>query len=119
MEQLEIEEEIASNQRTSIDVEPEPDAPNPTNLPPLDRKALWSLLLQHLSSTWQSRSFEFGSFLFLATLFPNSLLPASIFTFFTTASAIAGSGFIGNLVDDIPRLQFVRRCILVQKLTQG
>ena len=65
----------------------------------VDRRALWTLAAQHASSSWGARAFEFGSFLFLIDIFPNTLLPASIFGFVTTGAAILGSGFVGGWVD--------------------
>ena len=76
---------------------PSPTAP-PTAIR-VDRKALWSLAAQHASSSWGARGWEFAAFLFLITIFPQTLLPASVFGFVTTGAAILGSGFIGGMVD--------------------
>ena len=79
------------------------DPPTPTSPPTavirVDRKALWSLAAQHASSSWGARGWEFTAFLFLITIFPQTLLPASVFGFITTGAAIVGSGFIGGMVD--------------------
>ncbi|GAA5975498.1 hypothetical protein JCM10908_005179 [Rhodotorula pacifica] len=85
----------------------------------LDSRALWSLLAQHLSSSWGQRCYEFASYLFLIKLFPNTTLQPSIFGFFTTGAAILLSGSVGHLVDIVPRLRFVRGAIIAQKLTVG
>ncbi|KAJ3551118.1 hypothetical protein NM688_g4920 [Phlebia brevispora] len=83
----------------------------------LDRHGLWSLGAQHLSSTWGDRTAEFAFYLYLIQLFQTTLLPASLYGFFTTGIAILFSGPIGSLVDRVPKLQFVRWCILFQKLS--
>ncbi|GAA5961411.1 hypothetical protein JCM8115_003438 [Rhodotorula mucilaginosa] len=85
----------------------------------LDSRALWSLLAQHLSSSWGQRCYEFASYLFLIKLFPNTTLQPSIFGFFTTGAAIVLSGSVGHLVDIVPRLRLVRGAIVAQKLTVG
>lgn len=46
-----------------------------------------------------------------------SVLPASLFGFCSTGSAVLLSGLVGNLVDNSPRLRFVRLCIVAQKAT--
>ncbi|GAA5945807.1 hypothetical protein JCM10213_002736 [Rhodosporidiobolus nylandii] len=90
------------------------------SLPPaLDNKALWSLLAQHLSSSWGARCYEFASYLFLIQLFPDTTLQPSIFGFFTTGAAILFAGSVGHLVDIFPRLRFVRGTIVAQKVTVG
>ncbi|GAA5880508.1 hypothetical protein JCM3774_000631 [Rhodotorula dairenensis] len=92
---------------------------NDGETPRLDLRATWSLLAQHLSSTWGQRCYEFASYLFLIKLFPNTTLQPSIFGFFTTGAAIVLSGSVGHLVDVVPRLRFVRGAIVAQKLTVG
>ncbi|GAA6020003.1 hypothetical protein JCM8202_004950 [Rhodotorula sphaerocarpa] len=87
--------------------------------PSLDSRALWSLLAQHLSSSWGQGCYGFASYLFLIRLFPNTTLQPSIFGFFTTGTAIVLSGSVGHLVDVVPRLRFVRGAIIAQKLTVG
>ncbi|PCH43584.1 hypothetical protein WOLCODRAFT_103797 [Wolfiporia cocos MD-104 SS10] len=83
----------------------------------LDKKALILLLVQHFSNSWGSRTAEFAIYLFLITLFPDSLLPASIFGFLTTGIAIILSGWAGHQVDIRHNLQLVRACIVVIKFS--
>ncbi|GAA6061409.1 hypothetical protein JCM10212_004467 [Sporobolomyces blumeae] len=83
----------------------------------IDKRALWSLLLQHSSSTWGQRCFEFAAYLFLIYLYPRTTLEPSIFGFFTTGAAIVFSGTVGSFVDRFARLRFVRSTIVVQKAT--
>lgn len=45
------------------------------------------------------------------------VLPASLFGFVSTGAAVLLSGLVGNLVDNSPRLRFVRLCIVAQKAT--
>ena len=66
------------------------------------------LYTSHALSMWNSRVFEFGSFLFLAGLFPQTLLPASIYALARAASAAALSPFLGSYIDRVDRLQVVR-----------
>ena len=68
-------------------------------------------------SSWGSRTAEFAIYLFLITLFPDSLLPASIFGFLTTGSAIVLSGWAGHQVDTRNNLRLVRFCIVTVKLS--
>ncbi|GAA6000247.1 uncharacterized protein JCM10292_004052 [Rhodotorula paludigena] len=93
------------------------DTPSSSSSVALDKQALFSLLAQHLSSTWQQRSFEFGAYLFLVNLFPDTTLQPSIFGFFTTGAAILLSGSVGSLVDHYARIPFVRATVVVQKGT--
>ncbi|KAI0354576.1 hypothetical protein OH77DRAFT_1404701 [Trametes cingulata] len=83
---------------------------------PLDRVALATLLIQHLSNSWGLRTAEFAVYLLLVTLFPNTLLPASIYGFATTGAAILLSGWAGRLVDEHHNLGIVRASIVTIKL---
>ena len=62
------------------------------------------------------RTAEFAVYLFLVTLFPDTLLPASIYGFVTTGVAIVLSGWAGRLVDEHHNLGVVRSSIIVIKL---
>jgi iron-regulated transporter 1 len=95
---------------------PTSSPPKPPPPPLLDRRALLSLLLQHLSSTWGVRSTEFATYLFFSTLFGPTLLPSSLYGFFVTGFAILGAGFVGKWVDQKERLKLVRWCIVGQKV---
>ncbi|GAA99157.1 hypothetical protein E5Q_05849 [Mixia osmundae IAM 14324] len=81
----------------------------------LDGRAFWSLLLQHASGTWGDRTAEFAWYLYLIELFKSTLLPASLYGFFTTGIAILLSGSIGSMVDRHNRLTVVRWAIVCQK----
>lgn len=66
------------------------------------------LYTSHFLSTWNSRSFEMGAVLFLADIFPMTLLPLSIYALVRSASAILFSPTIGHTIDTRRRLPVVR-----------
>ena len=66
------------------------------------------LYISHFLSTWNSRSFEFGAVLFLASIFPMTLLPLSIYALVCSASAIIFAPLIGRTIDRRSRLHVVR-----------
>jgi hypothetical protein len=66
------------------------------------------LYISHFLSTWNSRSFEFGAVLFLASIFPLTLLPLSIYALVRGASAILFGPIIGRVIDGRNRLRVVR-----------
>ena len=66
------------------------------------------LYISHFLSTWNSRSFEFGAVLFLASIFPMTLLPLSIYALVCSASAIVLAPLIGRTIDRRSRLPVVR-----------
>ncbi|EME49129.1 hypothetical protein DOTSEDRAFT_68004 [Dothistroma septosporum NZE10] len=77
------------------------------------RKLLYT---SHFLSTWNSRVFEFGAFLFLAGIWPTTLLPASIYALSRAASAAALSPWMGSYIDTASRLHVVRLSIVGQRL---
>lgn len=83
---------------------------------PLPSLCICTHVLPLLRSSWGLRTAEFAVYLFLITSFPDSLLPASIFGFVTTAAAIVFSGWAGHQVDIRHNLGLVRTCIVVIKL---
>ena len=66
------------------------------------------LYISHALSTWNSRLFEFGAFLFLANIYPNTLLPASVYALARAASAALLSPWLGAYIDRANRLKAVR-----------
>ncbi|KAL2144737.1 hypothetical protein VTI28DRAFT_8583 [Corynascus sepedonium] len=74
------------------------------------------LYVSHLLSTWNSRVFEFGAVLYLATIFPGTLLPMSVYALTRGLSAIAFAPAVGHYVDIGNRLQVVRVSIVFQRL---
>lgn len=69
------------------------------------------LYVSHFLSTWNSRVFEFGSVLYLATIFPGTLLPMSVYAVARAASAILLSSMVGQYIDTGNRLRVVRLSI--------
>jgi iron-regulated transporter 1 len=69
------------------------------------------LYISHFLSTWNSRVFEFGAVLYLASIFPGTLLPMSIYALTRGASAILFSPALGQYIDTGNRLQVVRLSI--------
>lgn len=66
------------------------------------------LYLSHFLSTWNSRVFEFGAVLYLAAVFPGTLLPMSLYALVRGLSAIVFAPAIGWYIDTGNRLQVVR-----------
>lgn len=83
-----------------------------TTPPPLSEAAhrhhCRRLYISHALSTWNSRLFEFGAFLFLANIYPNTLLPASVYALARAASAALLSPWLGAYIDGADRLKAVR-----------
>ncbi|KAK2460103.1 hypothetical protein APHAL10511_007869 [Amanita phalloides] len=82
----------------------------------LDLKVKGRLFVSHFFSTWNSRVFEFGATLFLATIFPGTLLPTSVYALARSLFAILLSPSVGNYIDDNNRLGVVRLSIVVQRI---
>lgn len=74
------------------------------------------LYISHFLSTWNSRVFEFGAFLYLATIYPNTLLPMSAYAFARGLAAILFSPLIGQYIDASNRLKAVRLSVIVQRI---
>lgn len=66
------------------------------------------LYVSHTLSTWNSRVFEFGSVLYLASIFPGTLMPLAIYSMVRAAAAITLSSWVGNYIDRNDRLKTVR-----------
>ncbi|KAL6244568.1 hypothetical protein RBB50_008810 [Rhinocladiella similis] len=74
-----------------------------------------SLYVSHLLSMWNARGFEFGAVLFLATVYPGTLLPMSIYALVRALAAITFSPTIGSFIDSNNRLSTIRISILGQR----
>src|SRR5882757_1313027 len=75
------------------------------------RQIRYRLYVSHFLSTWNSRVFEFGAVLYLATIFPGTLLPMSVYALTRGTSAILFSPAVGQYIDTGNRLQVVRLSI--------
>ena len=69
------------------------------------------LYISHWLSTWNSRVFEFGSTLYIAYIYPQTLLPMSIYAFVRGLSAIVFASAIGKHIDSGDRLSVIRSSI--------
>ncbi|KAL6871889.1 Ferroporti-1 [Trichoderma novae-zelandiae] len=74
------------------------------------------LYLSHFLSTWNSRVFEFGAVLYMALVFPGTLLPMSLYALVRGLSAIVFAPAVGWYIDTGNRLQVVRVSIVLQRL---
>jgi len=97
-------------------------ASSPLLLPPsnahhhLPQNIALRLYLSHFLSTWNSRVFEFGALLIIANLYPNTLLPGSLYALVRGFSAVLCSPRVGRYVDSGDRLRVVRVSILAQRV---
>jgi iron-regulated transporter 1 len=69
------------------------------------------IYVSHFLSTWNSRAFEFGAVLYLATIFPGTLLPMSVYALGRGLSAMLFAPAVGQYIDTSNRLQVVRLSI--------
>jgi iron-regulated transporter 1 len=74
-----------------------------------------SLYVSHFLSMWNSRGFEFGAVLFLASMYPGTLLPMSIYALVRALAAILLSPKVGTYIDNAHRLHVVRISIVGQR----
>ena len=78
---------------------------------PISDPAIRRLYISHFLSYWNSRVFEFGSVLFLASIFPGTILPLSVYALVRGVAAILFSPAVGKYIDVGERLQVVRLSI--------
>ena len=69
------------------------------------------LYLSHFLSTWNSRVFEFGAVLYLATIYPGTLLPMSVYALSRGLATIVFAPAVGHYIDIANRLRVVRLSI--------
>lgn len=74
------------------------------------------LYVSHFLSTWNSRVFEFGAALFLASIFPGTLLPVSIYSLVRNAGYILFAQPVGNWIESGNRLSVIRASIVGQRV---
>ncbi|RDL35914.1 Uncharacterized protein BP5553_06526 [Venustampulla echinocandica] len=74
------------------------------------------LYVSHFLSTWNTRVFEFGAVLYLASIFPGTLLPMSVYALTRGTAAIIFSSAVGQYIDTGNRLRVVRLSIVLQRL---
>jgi iron-regulated transporter 1 len=81
----------------------------------LQRSILIRLYTSHFLSYWNSRTFEFGAVLFLAGIFPGTLLYASIYALGRALTGTLLSPKVGSYVDRTNRLKAIRSSIIWQR----
>lgn len=91
--------------------EPEPSLP-----PSIPSHLAYRLYTSHFLSTWNSRLFEFGSVLFLASIYPQTLLPMSVYALVRSGAAIIFARVLGAWIDRGERLSTVQISIIGQRL---
>lgn len=74
----------------------------------ISTRITYRLYISHFLSTWNSRVFEFGAVLYLATIYPGTLLPMSAYALSRGLVAIIFSSAVGYYIDVGNRLQVVR-----------
>lgn len=99
---------LTQNPPAENDVAATPPAGAEVEVPMAVRKRLY---ISHFLSTWNSRVFEFGAVLYLASIYPGTLLPMSVYALSRQASAIVLSPAIGRFIDNSNRLKVVRLSI--------
>ncbi|KAF4544417.1 Iron-regulated transporter [Lasiodiplodia theobromae] len=105
---------LSQNPPAEDDVAATPPAGTEVEVPMAVRKRLY---VSHFLSTWNSRVFEFGAVLYLASIYPGTLLPMSVYALSRQASAIVLSPVIGRFIDNSNRLKVVRLSIVLQRFT--
>jgi len=80
------------------------------------KSILIKLYASHFLSYWNSRTFEFGAVLFLAAIFPGTLLYASIYALGRSLAGTLLSSRLGGYVDRSNRLVAIRYSIVWQRL---
>ncbi|KAK9470043.1 iron-regulated transporter [Dipodascopsis tothii] len=74
------------------------------------------LQISHFLSTWNSRVFEFSATLFLALIFPGTMVPLSVYALARALAAIVLSPAVGKYIDRHDRLPVIRDTIIWQRV---
>ncbi|KAJ3334623.1 hypothetical protein HDU91_002635, partial [Kappamyces sp. JEL0680] len=74
------------------------------------------LVGSYFLTTWNVRSDEWATALFLSELFPHSLLPVSLYSLIASTVNILGSTFVGQAIDKCNRRIFLQTALFIQKL---
>ncbi|KAJ3493138.1 hypothetical protein NLG97_g4926 [Lecanicillium saksenae] len=91
--------------------------PSPNHVDEYERKNVeYRLYISHTLSAWNSRLFEFGAVLFLASIFPKTLLPMSVYALARSLSGIVLAQPVGAWIDRGNRLSVVRASIIGQRV---
>ncbi|KAK3368514.1 Ferroporti-1 [Podospora didyma] len=84
---------------------------------PVPTRLAARLYTSHFLSTWNSRLFEFGVVLFIASVFPGTLMPVSVYGLVRSAAAILFAQPVGSWIDSGNRLTVVRASIIGQRVS--
>ena len=93
----------------------ESQMPFPANLA-VPRKFTIFLSVSHFLPTWNSRLFEMGTVPFIAAIYPETLLPVSVYALARSGAAVAFSAAIGACIDTFDRLVIVRVSVTGRRL---
>lgn len=74
------------------------------------------LYVSHCLSTWNSRVFEFGAALFLASVFPGTLLEVSVYSLVRSAGYVVFAQPVGSWIERGNRLSVIRASIVGQRV---
>ncbi|KAK3904041.1 Ferroporti-1 [Staphylotrichum tortipilum] len=96
-----------------------PSTTKPACQPPtaISKSLTIRLYTSHFLSTWNSRLFEAAVVYFLAAIFPNTLLPISVYALVRNAAAIVLTVPVGTWIDRANRLTILRTSILGQRIS--
>ncbi|BCR88752.1 putative iron-regulated transporter [Aspergillus chevalieri] len=108
----ETEESLMESSSVAELLLPGPDSESPRS----SKRVLVRLYISHFLSTWNSRMFEFGAVLFLASIFKGTLLYASVYALVRSLAAVVCSSWLGSVVDRASRLGAVRQSIVWQRV---
>ena len=108
------EDHISSERDPLLKQPSEEDEPDQEAEHSVSKSIARRLYISHFLSTWNSRVFEFGTVLYLAAIYPGTLLPMSVYAFTRGFSAIIFAPAVGQYIDKGNRLQVVRFSIGTQ-----
>ncbi|CAK7231627.1 hypothetical protein SEUCBS140593_007991 [Sporothrix eucalyptigena] len=114
IEAVPVEEAAASAEQFST--AGDGDHNSDTNSPPFPKALAARLYISHFLSTWNARVFEFAAVLFLAAIFPDTLLPMSVYAVVRGVAAMVFAEAVGACIDRGDRLAVVRASILGQRV---
>lgn len=109
-----VTQEVQAAESPDVLARPQPELTRPIN--PLSPSLTIRLYTSHFLSTWNSRVFEFAAVLFLASIFPQTLLPMSVYALVRCGAAIVFSPAVGHWIDKSDRLVVVRASIVGQRM---
>ena len=92
------------------------DVPDADQSSTVSRSVVLRLYVSHALSAWNSRLFEFGSTLFLTSIYPDTLMPVSVYALVRAASAILLSPAVGVWIDREDRLVVAKVSIIGQRV---